>query len=284
MRASIVILIFLLVVSASQCADLTGGFDRTISGTSDSKGGGNSNIFDLSSINDRNIRDYRDPDQYITNPFKKPDRSTPISSNSGNESSDSESTSTTNSFTFEMTGDVNGNGSFNDWKAVQNVAGITTKQSSSSLQGNVLHTSRMAIYKDLATNGSGFVASRDTVSFEGKSYLDREAYSNNGDLIQNRFSSGIIQKDSIYFGNYLNSVYTDILNTTARKVMQTQYDLKAQFIGVSSFSALDGNESEIVQDYTGKMVINTSLLNVKRYNLTSAAEGWLPCYNCECAI
>ena len=265
MRASIVILIFLLVVSASQCADITGGFDATISGTSNSKGGGTSNIFDLSSINDRNIRDYRDPGQYSTNPFKIPGRSTSTPPNSGNQSSSSDtSTSITNTFAFEMTGSVSGNGSFNDRKAVQNVAGITTKQSSNSLQGSVLHSSRMAIFQDLTSSGAGFVVSRDTVSFYGKSYLDRESYSNNGDLIQNRFSSSSIQKDSIYFGNYLNSVYTDILNTTARKVMQTQYDLQAKFIGESSFSARTENKSEIVQDYSGQMYINTSLLRIKR--------------------
>jgi len=275
MRIRIAVLIFLMVISVTQCKEIIGGYPVT-PGSGEA---GKADSFSPPSINDRTIRDYRDPSQYSSSPFKI---TRPTSnSNSNNNGADSVST-TTATMVFQMTGDVNGNGSFNEWKEVRDIAGLKAKQASNSANGSVLISNRMAVLKDLSGVGGGFVVSRDTVFFKGRSFLDRESYSNNGDLVQNRFRSGLIFKESIYFGSNSNaSSYVlgySMQNLTERK---TTYDLTTKFVGTSSFLARFQNETEIAEDYAGQMEINTSLSNIKRYNRTLFADLWLPCYDCS---
>ena len=283
MRAWIIILVFLLIISASHGTEITGG--KSITGVTGTKGiGSYNNINNIrDNINDRVLRDYRDPSQYSTSPYKIPPRPTPKPPNPSDDINDTGSlTSTTSTVVFEMTSDVNGNGSFNEWKAARDIAGLKTKEKSSSLNGIGVLSSRMAIFRDLTGLGAGFVVSRNSVFFEGRSYSDLESYSNNGNLIQNRFQSGNIYKDSTFFGSYSNISSSDEYNTSAQKVMKTSYDLTTRFVGTSSFSAHLQNETEIAEDYAGLMAINISLSDARIYNRTATTESWLPCCNCEC--
>jgi hypothetical protein len=283
MRAWIIILIFLMVISATQSKEITSG--KSIMGVSGGEGIGSYRDIKNNYINDRILRDYRDPSQYsIPTPNKRP---TPKTTDPGDDTNDTGSfSSTTDTVVFEMTSDVNGNGSFNEWKAVQDIAGLKTKVKSSSVNGSGVLSSRLAIFKDLTGLGAGFVVSRNSVFFEGRSYRDLESYSNNGNLIQNRFQSGYIYKDSTFFGRYSSNLSSDEYNTSTWKFMQTSYDLTTRFVGTSSFSAhfrneTEMNETEIVEDYAGMMAINISLSDAMRYNRTAVAEYWLPCDDCE---
>ena len=271
------------MISASRSAEITDGQRKSITGVSGTEGIGSYRNMHNNNINDRVLRDYRDPSQYSTPPYKIPTRPTTETPNTGDNTNDTGSlTSTTSTIVFEMTSDVNGNGSFNEWKAARDIAGLNTKEKSSSLNGNGVLSSRMAIFKDLSGLGAGFVVSRNSVFFEGRSYSDLESYSNNGNLIQNRFQSGNIYKDSTFFGSYSSNSSSDEYNTSAWKVMQTSYDLTTRFVGTSSFSAHLQNETDIVEDYAGLMAINISLSDASRYNRTTTAEAWLPCNDCEC--
>jgi len=284
MRACIIILIFLLVISASQSEEIAEGQRKSITGVSGTEGiGSYSNIKD-NNINDRILRDYRDPSQYSTPPYKIPPRPTPKPPKPSDDTNDTgslTSTSTTNTVVFEMTSDVNGNGSFNEWKAGRNIGGMKTKEKSSSVNGSGVLSSRMAIFGDLTGLGAGFIVSRNSIFFEGGSYSDHESYSNNGNLIQNRFQSGIIYKDSTFFGSYSSNSSSDEYDTSAWKGMQTSYDLTTRFVGTSSFSAHLQNETQIEEDYAGLMAINISLSDARRYNRTTTAEAWLPCDDCK---
>ena len=282
MRAWIIILIFFLIISASRSAEITDGQRKSITGVSGTEGIGSYSNTKNNNINDKGLRDYRDPSQYSTTPYKIPPRPTPKPPKPGDDTNDTGNlSSTTSTVVFEMTSEVNGNGSFNEWKAARDIAGLKTKEKSSSISGNGVLSSRMAIFRDLTGLGAGFVVSRNSVFFEGRSYSDLESYSNNGNLIQNRLQSGNIYKDSTFFGSYSSNSSSDEYNTSARKVMQTSYDLTTRFMGTSSFSAHLQNETEIVEDYAGQMAINISLSDARRYNQTATAEGWSPCCNCK---
>jgi hypothetical protein len=278
MRACIIILIFLLVISASQSKEIAEGQSKRITGVSGTEGIGSYN-----NINDRVLRDYRDPSQYYTPPYKIPPRPTPKPPNPSDDINNTGSlSSTTSTVVFEMTSDVNGNGSFNEWKAARDISGLKAKEKSSSFNGDGVLSSRMAIFRDLTGLGAGYVVSRNSVFFKGRSYSDLESYSNNANLIQNRFQSSTIYKDSTFFGSYSNNSSSDEYDTSGWRVMKTSYDLTTQFEGTSSFSAHFQNETEIVEDYAGLMAINISLSDVRRYNRTATAESWLSCDDCGC--
>jgi hypothetical protein len=214
MRACIIILIFLMVISASQSAEITDGQRKSITGVTGTEGIGSNNNIKNNNINDRVLRDYRDPSQYSTPPYKIPPRLTPKPPTPVDDINGTGSlSSTTSTVVFEMTSDVNGNGSFNEWKAARDISGLKTKEKSSSLNGIGILSSRMVIFRDLSGLGAGFVVSRNSVFFEGKSYSDLESYSNNGNLIQNRFQSGKIYKDSTFFGSYSNNSSSDEYDT-----------------------------------------------------------------------
>ena len=282
MRAWIIILISLLIISASQGAEIIMG-GKSITGVTGTEGIGSYTNIKNNNINDRVIRDYRDPSQYSTPPYKIPPRPTPNPPNPGDYINGTGSlSSTTSTVVFEMTSDVSGNGSFNEWKAARDIAGLKTKEKSSSLNGIGVLSSRMAIFRDVTGLGAGFVVSRNSVFFEGRSYSGLESYSNNGNLIRNRFKSKTIYKDSTFFGSYSNNSSSDEYDSSAWKVVKTSYDLTTQFMGTSSFSAHFQNETEIEEDYSGLMAINISLSDVRRYNRTATAEAWLPCDDCEC--
>jgi hypothetical protein len=285
MRAWIIIVIFLLIISASRgvVTPLAGGYKTSISGSSDHKVSeipGTPNSYSPPAINDRNIRNYRDPSHIITSPFEIPSgsgrRNTPTVgiSNTGN------ITTITSSQTFEMTSEVDGNGSINEYKAVQDAAGVNTKETSSSDEGNIVLSSRLAAYRDLSNNlGTGFVVSRNRVLFVGKSYLDQEGYCNNEDLIQNRVQSDSIYKDTIYFGSSSGATSSDTYSPNAynSSESQTSYSLTTKFVGAFDFSAHLRSETNIEENYAGQMAINTSLSSLRTYNATSFTEDFLPC-------
>ena len=288
MRAWIIIVIFLLVISASRgvVTPPAGGYKTSISGSSGSQGSvtpgtpGTPNSYSPPAINDRNIRNYRDPSQYSTNPFD-------ISSGSGRRNTPTVGISNTGNITtitssqvFEMTSEVDGNGSFNEYKAVQDAAGVNAKETSSSDEGNIVLSSRLAAYRDLSNNlGTGFVVSRNRVLFVGKSYLDQEGYCNNEDLIQNRVQSGSIYKDTIYYGSSsgVTSSNTGSSNSYNSSESQTSYSLTTKFVGAFDLLAHLRSQANIEENYAGQMAINISLSNLRTYNATSFTEDFLPC-------
>jgi len=119
-----------------------------------------------------------------------------------------------------------------------------------------------------------YIASNDYVNFLGVGYRGRERYSNNGDLVQSKFESGDILKESIYVGGLDNALIKAYVsnNGTIEDALYnktTKYSIEAEYAGIFNLNMhmlSDNAVSVISEDYTGIMNIRMNMINRESFN------------------
>jgi len=190
---------------------------------------------------------------------------------------------------FETTGEVQGSGSFSEWRRIGEMAGVDAKQTSSATDGELLSSSRLLLISDKLNytrtderNAESFdvtveeqwptyIASNDYVNFVGIGYRESERYSNNGDMIQSKFESGNILKESRYIGGLDNALIEANVssNGTAVKALYnktTEYNIYANYIGILNLNMRDKDIKEISEDYMGIMNVSINMMNRESFN------------------
>lgn len=278
MRTSIVpmliILLLFLVIKSACIIEITGGPNITIEIGNVSSDGAPP-TYDISYPSPTKAVD---PSQYRSPELEVP----PIPPDDNNNLSSIRPTRIV-PFFFEMGGSANGSGGFSQWRSINDIGGLSAKQSSSTTSGDIIDISnRLVLVSDKKKTSSfsfegATLLSRDYVKYSGNDYRGKECYSNNDDFIRNSFRSNRILKESTYDGRMLNQ------NVTAEAQLYNQsmiYRLEAGYVGTSSlfFSTFGaGNYSEISEDYTGSIVLSRKLAHQISSNRTEPAESWLSC-------
>lgn len=220
-----------------------------------------------------------DPSRYnipyvkLTNPGQEPGRSSIVSL--GNLQSVSEG------FSFDMTGDVEGAGIFNEWRTIENIMGAQIKQTSNADSGNV--TLRRHDYSASDTydkNSIGNLFTQSYVAFGGHWYQEREKYLDNKGYIINSFKAGALVKESTY-QNFASDTISD--NDYDKNVTEVttlrNYNLSARLLGINNFESRSPNAPAIVEDYIGVYTIQRHL-NYKNTSIHRViTDSWIPC--CE---
>lgn len=195
------------------------------------------------------------------------------------------------SILFEMAGEVNGEGSFKEYRSINDIAGLNSKQTSSASYGNMILSRRLLVISDQLNYSSTedrspghlavtvreewptYISTRDYVDFLGINYRGREIYSNNGDLIKTNFVSGKVTKDSIYIGGLDNALLKANVSSNATEVgalynKSSSYSIDARYIGSYNINMdilNNGRKKYITENYIGDMKINMKLLNQERF-------------------
>jgi len=169
------------------------------------------------------------------------------------------------------------------------MAGVDAKQTSSATDGELLSSSRLLLISDKLNytrtderNAESFdvtveeqwptyIASNDYVNFVGIGYRESERYSNNGDMIQSKFESGNILKESRYIGGLDNALIEANVssNGTAVKALYnktTEYNIYANYIGILNLNMRDKDIKEISEDYMGIMNVSINMMNRESFN------------------
>jgi hypothetical protein len=193
---------------------------------------------------------------------------------------------------FEMNGEVEGIGRFSEWREISEMAGLDAKQTSSATYGEFFISRRLLLISDkldfnrteskkdgdlevtVREQWPTYIASNDYVNFLGVGYRGRERYSNNGDLVQSKFESGDILKESIYVGGLDNALIKAYVsnNGTIEDALYnktTKYSIEAEYAGIFNLNMhmlSDNAVSVISEDYTGIMNIRMNMINRESFN------------------
>ncbi|HOV51322.1 MAG TPA: hypothetical protein PKV83_00145 [Methanothrix sp.] len=207
---------------------------------------------------------------------------------------------------FSMSSDVEGRGSFNEYKTAYDIMGLVSKKTSSAINGE-LRSNDVMLFKSLAgeynlsqtqsgnstnifLNGSvpTIVFSQSYSWFLGDSYREKNSYFNNGDLIRDSYTGGAIRKNTTYFSG-LDDIYV-LANVTPSQLSKatyinssTIYVVDTRFVGISSFElASPKRDLFISQDYTGEIALNRRM-KLENYSTFQRANERTPacCYTAQ---
>jgi|LAHT01.1.fsa_nt_gb hypothetical protein len=267
-----ILILCALTTSVIADLDLAGGEKVVIIGQSDSKG---SVIYNISShdIKSRGpiINVYRDPSQYTAPPTVKP---TPPDRDTGSPEKTPTSSRSNSSFRFEISGSSSGEGAFYDWRSIDDVAGLSLKQTASSTYGNHDRSNRLVLLNDrnFSDFSMTFIASENQVRYSGSPYRTLEIYKNEKDYIRNYNEVGQILADSYYFGGWDKTTSDNM--TKLNKL--TLYRIDAGYIGTSRLNAnLSDRPFLISEEYSGNMIQKTKVEKKQTFNETFAEENWM---------
>lgn len=270
-----------LIMPSIGAKEITGGTDVRVIGIGQDTSGGTPPIFDTSY---RYPRGYIDPSKFRSPSTSKIPPFPPEPSNDTLLGSTEE-----NVLTFQMVSSANGTGSYTGWKSVNNLAGLASKQTTSTMKGDAQLWSALVFVnsKQISSSSSdreAVLVSRDVVQFNGKRFLGSEKFFNDGDSVSNYFNTNRTLRESIFFGSIdfrSSENAEDITENESRVYNKTsQYNLGAGYNGAFRFKSLFNNEttgSMIEEDYTGNMALTMKLNNQVNINLTWQEGDWIPC-------
>jgi len=173
---------------------------------------------------------------------------------------------------------------FSEWRYINDLNGLKAKQASNALYGH-LDESRNIIflkYNSQSTSqnaSSSAILLKDQIQFVGSSYNDRMISLNEGDQIENTFTSGAISKNSTYLGLYDIYNYNDELAKGSFN-KTTIYRLDTRNVGITKLDLMlksNDNHTTISEEYAGEIAIRMNINSSLRSHWVSEPDHWLPC-------
>ena len=290
MRFLVITVLLLSLIVISDGIEVTGGDEVLIIGQE-----GSMASYDIH---------YRDPSQYDSPPviITPPPPLPPHDNQTGlNWTTD---LNRTRPYHFEMTSEVHGTGGYSQWRSIKDVTGLRAKHTSAATYGDLNLSDTLVLigeevdYTIQSNENSNLtlkekiptaLLSMNSVEFFGIFYRERDTFWNNGDYIQNSFTSGAIRKDSTSVGT-LDDILSRVNATSGETIEDSLYNkstiyiLDTRYVGASSFTARfpNLNCSEISEDYTGRIALNRRLMNEEKFCQPGSDEKWLSCcLNCS---
>jgi hypothetical protein len=265
----------LIVIVAGAELNVIGGKDAVIIGMPESQGSAPLNIssYPFNNIIKDPAINYRDPSQYTAPPTKKPDYDRDDEDNETSPETSSLSNRSNATIRFEMTGSSYGKGGCYEWRSIDDVAGVSLKQTSSSRSGtynrsNILILLNDRNYSDLSMT---YITSENHVEYSGLPYRERNVFINGKDSIKTYNLADQILVDSFYFGGW-DKITTDY-ETTNNNV--TIFKIDTGYVGTFGYDAYLNDTLMISEEYIGNIVFHN---NIEKHesNKTSLIEGgWL---------
>lgn len=282
----------IVIIGCGQCAKtITGGNSATGVSTT----GGTPPTIDISGITKNPSSIFGNPSRYSSPPYIVPNIEPPTPGNNTTSIPVSGIIVGGSDLLVVLDEASHGSGSFNDWRAVNGVADVASRQSSSTDYGE-LNLSRLTVIsnylakdeKDDKTYVTRLTFARSNVSFAGGYYRERDSFYNGLNKFCDAFTAGLIRKDFTYVNTVQNTsdTYGGGLVTGKRNNVHAMdasfvgiYDFNAKWLSTNSADPRNGTYSDISEEYIGKMAISRRFADSVVYDRVDTREGdtWLPC-------
>jgi len=255
----------LIVIVAGAELNVIGGKDAVIIGMLESQGSAPLNIssYPFTIIKDLAIN-YRDPSQYTAPSTKKPDFDREDEDNETSPETSSLSDKSNTTIRFEMTGSSYGKGGCYEWRSIDDVAGVSLKQTSSSRSGTHNRSNRLILlndrnYSDLSMT---YIASQNHVEYSGLPYRERNVLLNGKDSIETYNEAYQILADTYYFGGWDKIKKCDLKEATNNSLIIFRID--AGYIGTFGYDMYLNDMMMISEEYTGNFVLHNNIEKIEK--------------------
>lgn len=299
MKSLLVILTVLFIFSSIGIGYvITGGDVVEVHGQgTNSTGTGNPPTYDISysSLTPRDPSQYRSPASNFTPP-------NPVNNNSSGLGLNWSANRNSYPIIFDSRSSVSGTGRFSTYRAMEEKTGVAAKQVSSANYGVASLSSWITLTSDVINNTIDYanisnhtyitidevkptyIISFDNTQFSGVLFRERESYSNNGDLIESKITSGQIAKESRLINGLDNAFFRGDI-TKNRTIVRglfnktMDYSLAANYVGVLSLSSRSGgsNHAEVTQEYVGIMNLSSHQRIQEIFKRINETDSWLNC-------